>query len=194
MGIYKRGPTIKFLLAFHAYLWVALLFLIGAAWTWANRLPEANVSNAAALAAPHANFAAPSFTLTSTTGDKVDLAALKGQVVVVNFWASWGPPCRAEMPALDQVYQAKKEAGLRVLAVNQQEDASSVQAFGQQLGLSFPLLLDTDGAVNVRYQVHALPSTFIVDRRGIIRDTVIGPLTREGLEAQVNALLAEKGE
>ncbi len=177
-----------------AYWFVALLFLLGAAWTWVNRLPEANVSDASTLAEPHATFAAPPFTLSSTTGDKVDLGALHGQVVVVNFWATWCPPCRAEMPALDQVYRARKEAGLRVLAVNQQEDAASVQSFGQQLGLSFPLLLDPNGAVNVRYQVRALPSTFFIDRRGIIRQVVVGPLTRAGMEAQVNALLAEKGE
>ncbi len=184
----------KLLLTFRTYWMVVFLFVLGAGWTWANRLPDANLSAVSTLAAPHANFAAPPFTLASTRGDKMDLGALKGQVIVVNFWATWCPPCRAEMPALDQVYRTKQEAGLRVLAVNQQEAAASVQSFGQQLGLSFPLLLDPDGSVNVRYQVRALPSTFIIDRRGIIRQVVVGPLTREGLEAQVNALLAEKGE
>ncbi len=177
------------------YVWVLIVFLLGAAWTWVNRLPEVSAANAAQIAAPHANFAAPPFALRAVTGETFDLNALKGKVVVVNFWATWCPPCRAEMPAIDQVYRANQDAGLVVLAVDQLEDAASVKAFGAQLNLSFPLLLDSDGAVGVRYQVRALPTTFFVDRRGIIRDVVVGgPMSREFIEGKVSALLAEKAD
>ncbi len=80
-----------------AYLFVALLFLLGAVYTWANRLPEANVSVLPTLAAPHANFAAPPFTLSSTTGERIDWGALKGQVAVVNFSATWCPWASEEL-------------------------------------------------------------------------------------------------
>ncbi len=174
------------------YLFVSLLFILGSTWTWANRLPEVNAAEAANIAQPHANFAAPEFALSSVTRESFDLNALKGKVVVVNFWASWCPPCRAEMPAIDQVYRARKDAGLVVLAVDQMEDAATVKAFGERLNLSFPLLLDADGAVSIRYQVRALPTTFFADRRGIIRDVVVGgPMSRELIEGKVNPLLAE---
>ena len=172
---------------------LVLITVLGAAWTWANRLPEVNPADAARIEAPHANFAAPPFTWSDETDETFDLNALRGKVVLINFWATWCPPCRAEMPAIDTVYRAKKEAGLVVLAVNQRETAAYVKAFGDQFNLSFPLILDTDGAIGVRYQVRALPTTFFVDRRGIIRDVFVGgQMTRELIEGKVNPLLAEE--
>ncbi len=166
-----------------AYTLLAFIFLLGGAWTWTNRLPDVNPADAARVQAPHKNFAAPLFTLQS----------VNGQVVVVNFRAPWCPPCRAEMPALDQVYRAKKNIGLIVLEVDQREDPKSVAAFGNQLNLSLPLLLDADGAISVLYGIRALPTTFFVDRRGIIRDVVVGgPMSRELIESKVNPLLAEE--
>ena len=178
-----------------ASAFVAIAFMLGAAWTWVNRLPEVSSTDAARIAAPHANFAAPPLSLLAVTGETFDLSALKGKVVMINFWATWCPPCRAEMPAIDAVYRANRDAGLVVLAVDQMEDSASVKQFGAQLNLSFPLLLDSDGAVGVRYQVRALPTTFFVDRRGIIRDVVVGgPMSRELIEGKVSNLLAENGD
>jgi len=189
----ERKGNMNLLQGRRLYNVVALAFLIGAAWTWANRLPDAPTADAARIAAPQKNFATPPFTLTSTDGEGFDLTALKGKVVLVNFWATWCPPCRAEMPAIDAVYRAQKDAGLVVLAVNLQEDAALVKAFGRQFSLSFPLLLDADGAVSVRYQIRALPTTFFVDRRGIIRDlTIGGPMSRELIEGKLAPLLEEK--
>ncbi len=177
--------------ALKSYSIVALLFLLGASWTWLNRVPESNAAPSASAPAPHADFTAPPFTLKSTTGDQFDLASLKGKVVLVNFWATWCPPCRAEMPAIDQIYRANRDSGLVVLGVNQAEDPVAVQSFASQFNLSFPILLDLDGAVNARYNIGALPTTFIIDRKGIIRDQAIGPITREQVQNKLQPLLAE---
>ena len=173
------------------YLAVALVIALGAAWTWFNRLPE--IAATPTLAQPHTGFAAPGFTLTSTQGESFTLAELKGKVVLVNFWATWCPPCRAEMPALDAAYRAHKDAGFVVLAVDQMESAELVNAFGAKYNLSFPLLLDGDGAINRQYLVSALPTSFFVDRRGVIRDMMIGgSMSREFIEGKIKTLLEEK--
>ncbi len=176
------------------YLVVALIFILGGGWTWVNRVPVSNAAPPALAPAPHADFPAPPFTLQSTTGEQFDLAALKGKVVLVNFWATWCPPCRAEMPAIDQLYRTNREAGLVVLGINQGEDQAAVQSFAGQFNLSFPILLDPNGAVNARYNVSALPTTFIIDRKGIIHDLVIGPVTREQVQRKIQPLLAEGGD
>lgn len=172
---------------------LALVVVVGAAWTWFNRLPEVNASDAAHTVAPHTNFIAPAFTLQSITGEMYDLNALKGKVLLVNFWATWCPPCRAEMPAIDTAYRANKDAGFVVLAVDQQEDPRVVKAFGEKYNLTFPLLLDRDGSVNVLYSVSALPTSYFVDRQGVIRDMMIGgSMSSEFIEGKIKTLLEEK--
>ena len=176
------------------YWLIAVLLVLGTAWTWVNRLPPSAAADNEQQIAPRTNFTAPDITLKAVTGEAYDLHALKGKVVLVNFWATWCPPCRAEMPAIEQVYQAKREQGFFVLAVDMQESGSLVTQFAQQLELTFPLLMDSDGSVARRYHVGALPTTFLVDRKGIIRDMVIGgPLTRAAIEGKIGALLAEEG-
>ncbi|HZQ07578.1 MAG TPA: TlpA disulfide reductase family protein [Anaerolineae bacterium] len=176
-----------------SYLLIALFIAFGIAWTWFNRLPKVNASDAARTVAPHTNFMAPTFTLQSITSETLDLDALKGKVLLVNFWATWCPPCRAEMPAIDKAYRANKDAGFVVLAVDQQEDPRVVKAFGEKYNLTFPLLLDRDGSVNVLYGVSALPTSYFVDRRGVIRDMMIGgSMSSEFIEGKIKTLLEEK--
>lgn len=173
------------------YIAVALVIALGAAWTWFNRLPE--IAATPTLAQPHTGFAAPNFTLTSTQGESFTLAELKGKVVLVNFWATWCPPCRAEMPAIDAAYRASKDAGFVVLAVDQMENPEVVNAFAAKFNLTFPLLLDGDGAINRQYLVSALPTSFFVDRKGVIRDMMIGgSMSREFIEGKIKTLLEEK--
>lgn len=172
------------------YLVLALVIALGGAWTWLNRLPE--IAATPALAQPHPGFAAPNFALTSTTRESFALGELKGKVVLVNFWATWCPPCRAEMPAIDAAYRANKDAGFVVLAVDQMEGTDVVNAFGAKYNLSLPLLLDTDGNINRQYLVSALPTSFFVDRRGVIRDMLIGgSMTREFINGKIKTLLEE---
>ena len=175
------------------YGYLVLALLLGAAWTWANRLPSPMVTDTAVVRAPRPNFAAPDFSLAAVTGETQALEAYKGKVVLVNFWATWCGPCRAEMPAIEDVYQAQRERGFVVLALDQQEDMTSIASFAQQLGLTFPLLLDSDASTARRFHVSALPTTFFIDRKGIIRDMAIGgPMTRASIDSKIDALLNEE--
>ena len=172
---------------------VLTLLVIGAGWAWFSRVP-ASVAASGPLPSPRAGFPAPDFTLDLFTGETATLADYRGQVVLLNFWASWCGPCRAEMPAIQQLYTANRDRGLAVLAVNStiQDSLVDAQAFAQNLSLSFPILLDLDGAVTRRYLVRGLPSTFFIDRRGVIRAVVFGgPMSAATLQTQIEALLLE---
>ncbi len=143
---------------------------------------------------PREGFPAPDFTLDTLEGGQMTLSDLRGQVVMINLWTSWCPPCRAEMPAIDNVYQANKDKGLEVLAVNStfQDSESAAAAFAQEYSLTFPILLDRDGAVSRRYQLQALPTTYFIDRQGIIRAVVPGgPMSETLIQSKIADLLAE---
>jgi peroxiredoxin len=140
---------------------------------------------------PQAGFSAPDFTLETLQGETISLSDLRGQAVLVNFWATWCPPCRAEMPAIQQVYEKYRDQGFTVLAVDLQESPAQVNNFAEELGLTFPILIDPDASVFIRYRVTGLPSTFFVDRAGIIQEVTIGgPMTEAFIESQVSSLVA----
>ncbi len=143
--------------------------------------------------APKAGFLAPDFELPSLSGPVYRSGDLRGKPVLINFWASWCPPCRQEMPALQSVYAQYQDQGLQVLAVNvtDQDDPASVAQFAEEFDLTFPVLMDADGQVGRRYQVQALPTSFLVGSDGVIRQVYVGgPLDESLLRAQVMALLA----
>ncbi len=178
--------------------WNALMvavFLLGGAWILFSRIPPAETTNGAPPPSPREGFSAPDFTLELLgDGGEVTLSDFRGQVVMVNLWASWCPPCRAEMPAIEQVYQDFKDAGLVVLAVNTtyQDTESAAAAFVQEFNLTFPVPLDRTGAVSNRYQLRGLPSTYFVDRQGVIRSVVVGgPMSETLIRSKVEDLLAE---
>jgi peroxiredoxin len=171
---------------------VALL-LLGAGWTWLARVP-ASIASAGQIPSPREGFPAPDFTLHTVGGQAATLSAYRGKVVILNLWASWCGPCRAEMPAIQKVYAANRDRGLEVLAINStiQDTAVDAQAFAQNLSLTFPILLDPDGAVSRRYLLRALPSTFFIDRKGVIRTVVFGgPMSAATVETKIEALLLE---
>jgi cytochrome c biogenesis protein CcmG, thiol:disulfide interchange protein DsbE len=132
---------------------------------------------------------APTFTLRDADGELVSLEDLRGRVVLINFWATWCEPCRAEMPELDRAARAYHDAGFRVLAVNLLEDAAAIQKYGRQLDLGIPLLVDPSGEVSQAYSVQGLPASFLVDRQGVIRDVHLGVLTPAYLDGKVSRLL-----
>ena len=125
---------------------------------------------AGALAADIAPGAdAPGFQLNSSLGKPVSLSDLKGQVVLINFWASWCGPCRQEMPILNQLFQSYQAAGFTLIGVNVEPNAADAQKFLKATPVSFPILFDPTSAVSMLYQVSGMPSTVIVDRNGKIR-------------------------
>ncbi len=117
---------------------------------------------------------------------------LKGKVVVLNFWATWCPPCKKEMPLLEATYNKYKEKGLIVLGVNYNEDSETITKFVKEMGITFPVALDRDFKVTKAYGVLALPTTFFIDRNGIIRDRFRGEITEEVLSSKVLPLITEQ--
>ncbi len=138
---------------------------------------------------------APDWALESLDGDRLTLSGLRGQVVVLNFWATWCPPCRNEMPAIEEVYRTYRDQGLAVMAINVQEAEQQTRAFVDEMGLTFPVLPDRDGSVSTIYRVTSLPTTFVIDRAGTIREIAVGgPLSRAYIASTVAPLLAEEGD
>ena len=117
---------------------------------------------------------APDFQLKDLNGNKVLLKDFRGKVVLLNFWASWCPACREEMPSLEVIYKDYKDKGFEILAIDIMEDRKMVETFMEKMGLSFAALLDSDGKVSNDYRVVAIPTTFVIDRRGIIQRVFIG--------------------
>jgi peroxiredoxin len=117
---------------------------------------------------------APPFTLDRLDGAPVDLAALRGRVVLLNFWATWCQPCEEEMPAMERLYGALRDEGLELLAVSIDDEAEPVERFQERLGLSFPILLDPEKRVASAYQTFRFPETLLIDRRGVIVERYIG--------------------
>jgi peroxiredoxin len=167
----------------------AMLGLVAIAW---GRVPG-TVAKEAPRAVAQEGFAAPDFTLIDLQGGSTTLSQLAGQVVIVNLWATWCPPCQAEMPALERVWRQYRDQGLVILAVDQQEPAGRVATFVEQYDLTFPVLLDADGAVGRLYRLRAYPTTYFIGRDGIIREVVIGgPMSEALIASTVTRLLAEE--
>jgi peroxiredoxin len=135
---------------------------------------------------------APDFALATADGKKVALAGLKGKVVLLNFWATWCPPCREEMPSMERLHQEFREQGLAVLAVNIQESPKQVARFMRDFRLTFPAVLDGDATVSGLYGVRGLPSTYLVDRTGRVVGQAVGARDWAGAPAKalVRSLLA----
>lgn len=131
-------------------------------------------------------YAAPAFALRAEDGTTHRLADYRGKVVVVNFWATWCPPCRYEMPSMERAYQKIKRDDIVLLAINVGESEDEIFEFTGRYPVTFPLLLDRDGAVISRYRVIGLPTTFVIDPRGRVTHRAVG-----GREWDDPALLAE---
>lgn len=161
-------------------LLLLVVLLVGLAWIWLNRLPGSATSAVDLRPAPVVGRPAPDFTLTTATGKTFTLSSLRGTPVVLNFWATWCPPCRAELPEL-QAASERLAGQVAIIGVNQAEPPAEVQAFAAGLGLSFPVPLDVNADASRLYTVRSLPTTFFIDRQGIIRQIQIGPVTEATL-------------
>lgn len=133
---------------------------------------------------------APEFSLPAIAGASVRLADLRGHPVVLNFWASWCPPCLTELPALVSAWNAQRPAGLQVLAINGDDERPAVvREFTTRMALPFPVLLDARARVNDRYRVTGLPTTVFIDSAGIVRALNPGPIDAEALARGLATIL-----
>jgi peroxiredoxin len=146
------------------------------------------------IPSPRAGFLAPDFHVETLDGEVLTLSDLRGRPVVLNFWATWCPPCRAEMPALEAAYREHGDEGLEIVGMDatSQDSLPAVVAFVDELHLTFPIGLDTSGEVQRLYLIRAFPTTFFIDRQGTIREVAIGgPLAEAHIRSAVAELLAE---
>jgi peroxiredoxin len=136
---------------------------------------------------------APSFTLTTLAGQTSGLSAYKGQVVMVNFWATWCGPCQQEMPLLDQMYKKYKPAGFTLIGVNVDKETPPVKQLLERKPVSFPVLLDPANQVSKAYHVDEMPSSVIIDRKGQIRYIHRGykPGDENDYQDRIRALIRE---
>ncbi len=136
---------------------------------------------------------APDFVLKSSTGANLRLSEYRGDVVMINFWATWCGPCRQEMPLLDQLYSRYKRVGFSLLGVNIDDDSSRAMDMIHELGVSFPVLFDARKEVSMPYDVDAMPVTVLVDREGNVRHVHKGykPGYEEMYLDQIRSLLRE---
>lgn len=134
------------------------------------------------------------FLLDGPSGE-VRLSDLRGKAVVVNFWATWCPPCRREIPELIDAYERYRDRGLVVLGVDLQESDDQVREFAKEFGISYPLVIDRTGEVaevwKIGGQFGGIPSTYFIDRTGVVRDIYNGTLTRELLQERIDVILEE---
>jgi peroxiredoxin len=137
------------------------------------------------------NFAAPELELNDLNGAARALADYRGQVVLVNNWATWCPPCRAEMPTLQAYYQKHQAQGFVLVAVEAGEPADEVTRFVEEYGLTFPVWLDPHSLALDAFRNDTLPSSYVIDRAGVVRFTWNGAISAATLEKYVTPLLKE---
>lgn len=169
----------------------AIILTLGFAWIFVSA-DRSGTSTSGKVPAPQQGFLAPDFELKTLAGETVKLSDLRGQAVLVNLWATWCPPCRAEMQSIEKVYNEYKDDGFVVLAVNMtyQDNPSNIAPFVDEYNLSFPILLDISNVVGKSYQLNSLPSSYFIGRDGIINEVVIGgPMAEALLRTRVEKIL-----
>jgi peroxiredoxin len=178
--------NIKSKISLNTILWIAVLSFLGYR-IW----PQLG----AALGVGSGGTDAPEFTLQTLDGETVSLAGLRGQVVLVNFWATWCPPCRAEMPGFQRVYEASRDRGFTILGLSTDVGGRApVDAFLAEHGITYPVAMASSKVVRDFGGANMLPTSFLLDRQGRIRHTVKGFFAEATLSRAVERLLAEPAE
>ncbi len=134
---------------------------------------------------------APDFLLETMDDSELRLSDLRGQPVVLNFWATWCKPCRQEMPRFVEAYDEYANEGLVIVAVNLQEGKGIVRPFAQDYGMDFPIVVDRDGEVGDRYRLLGLPTTYFIDRQGVIRSVFTGPFEEKQNDTNVQGAIED---
>jgi len=169
----------------------ALILIAGLMWIFSSA-DRGGASTAGRIPAPQKGFLAPEFTLKDPQGLSVSLSQLRGRPVLVTLWATWCEPCRAEMPVIENMYEAYQSQGFVVLAVNAtlQDDPFAIVPFINEFSLKFPILLDETGEVARLYELRSLPTSFFIRRDGTIAEVVVGgPMAEALLRARIDEIL-----
>jgi cytochrome c biogenesis protein CcmG/thiol:disulfide interchange protein DsbE len=168
--------------------------------SWLNRSVAAAVVvllafSTTVAAALDSGSRSPEIGLKDLSGKRIDLASLKGKVVIVDFWASWCGPCKEEMPVLEKLWGKYKGEGLVVVAVSVDKEAGNIKKFLQKTRVSFPVVHDAEHAVSGRFSPPRMPSSYVLDRKGIVRFVHEGYRSGDAakFEKEVKKLLAEAG-
>ena len=141
---------------------------------------------------PRASGAAPDFTIKSYDGQVVALSTLQGQVVVVNFWASWCPPCREEAAYLEQTWRKHRDKGVMFVGVDWVDTPANALAYIEEFDVTYPNGPDVGTKIAEAYRIQGVPETFFVDKKGKLRGVKIGPLKAPELDQRIDQLLAEQ--
>ena len=141
------------------------------------------------LPAPEVGRLAPDFTLIDLEGNSVTLSDFRGKVIFINFWASWCPPCRAEMPEIEAVYQEYKSKDVVFIGIDLLETENEVRQLVEEGGFSWTFVIDTTDEVGMNYGITVIPTTFFVDKKGIIRAVNIGAMTKRMIESQIAEIM-----
>ncbi len=169
-----------------------LLLILLAFWLALDSIQSPSTSQPACSPSSRVSYPAPELALQDLSGRPVRLEALRGKVVLVNLWATWCPPCRREMPALQQVYQRYRQEGFAVVAINIGESVEQVQSFVRQQGLEFAVWSDPHEASLRAFKTISLPSSFAIDRQGNVRHVWFGALCADSLQRAIVALLSDQ--
>lgn len=135
--------------------------------------------------------AAPDFELTTLDGETVKLSDYQGKKVILNFWATWCPPCKAEMPHMQDFYEKNKENGIEILAVNltnMDKGQAAIEEFVTDYGLTFEIPLDEDGTIGRQYQAFSIPTSYMIDTNGVITKKIVGPMDGAMMEKLTAAM------
>lgn len=171
-------------------LLLLVMVVFGISWIQFTRLPLDAANLDQLIAAPSTGFLANDFSLTGLDGKSYQLSAFRGKPVILNFWATWCPPCRAEMPAFERVWQRYNQGDVVILAVNQRESPLTVERFEQNVvDVSFPILLDSQGEASRLFLVTGLPTTFFIDAEGRIQAVSMGGMDEATLLASVQKII-----
>lgn len=169
-----------------------LIIILGLAWLFITR--SFSITTPGFTIAPYVGFSTPPISLKTMTGETIELDDFPETLIILNFWASWCPPCRAEMPALQAVYD-EYQGTVEILAINasNQDSLDSVRRMQDEFGLTFPILMDSSGIAQIEYAINSLPTTYFIGYDGIIKKVEIGgPLTEASLRVWIEQMLKEK--
>lgn len=189
----RKFPSTPSWLGWRVIAFALIFFLSILALPVAGEPLQKGLLEALSLSSYPVSMTPPEFSGTTAAGRRVSLSELRGRVVLLTFWASWCQECRPEMPAFEQLHRDFTEQGLTVLGVNVREGTRAIQRYARELGLTFPLVLDSDGEIRASYGVIGLPTTFLIGRDGRTVALAVGPREWDSGPARaiIQALLTE---